>query len=146
MVPSRSLVDSRILRLALLGALAVFLVAMLLGERINIVDFVLLLGATAFAMVVGPSVANEALRTGGRDSRDSWAVLRAAPSRGIPKGILIVLLAGWAVTAGLVLVAFAASVSIPLPLGGVVSGGVLLIAGLEVSLTAWLWTRRRRRA
>ena len=146
MAPSRILVDSRILRLALLGALAVFLVAMLLGERINTADFAVLLGATAFAMVFCPSVASEALRTDGSDSRDSWAALRVAPSRGIPKGILIVLLAGWAVTAGLVLLAFAASVSIPLPLGDAVSGGVLLIAVLEVSLTAWLWTRKRRRA
>ncbi|WP_420444331.1 hypothetical protein [Candidatus Poriferisodalis sp.] len=64
--------------------------------------------------------------------------------RGIPRGFLIVLLAGWAVTAGLFLLAYAGSMSVPLPFGSAVSGGVLLIAGLQVSLTVWLWMRQRR--
>ena len=144
MAHMRRIAGSRIRRIALLGALVAFLVAMLLGERLNVVEFALLLIGTAGATALGPSIASEARRPGSRDSRDDWAALRASPLRGIPRGILIVLLAGWAVTAGVVLLAYAGSMSVPLPFDGAVSGGVLLIAGLQVSLTVWLWMRRRR--
>ena len=137
---------SQIRRIALLGASVAFLVTMLLGERLNAVEFALLLTGTAIAVALGPSIDTEALRTGRRNPRDNWATLRASRLRGIPRGILIVLFAGWVVTAGLVLLAYAASVSVPLPLDSAASGGVLLIAGLQVSLNVWLWMRKRRQA
>ncbi|WP_423921815.1 hypothetical protein [Candidatus Poriferisodalis sp.] len=137
---------SQIGRTVLLGAFVAFLVAMLLGERLNVAEFALLLTGTAIAVALGPGIDIEARRTNRRRPRDNWAALRASRLGGIPRSILIVLFAGWVVTVGLVLLAYATSVSVPSPFGGAVSGGVLLIAGLQVSLAVWLWMRKRRRA
>ena len=144
MAHMRRTAGSRIRRIALFGALVAFLVAMLLGEQLNAVEFALLLIGTTGATALGPSIASEPRRRASRCSLNDWAALRASPLRGIPRGILIVLLAGWAVTAGAVLLAYAGSMSVPLPFDGTVSGGVLLIAGLQVSLTVWLRMRQRR--
>lgn len=137
---------SRIGRIALLGAFVAFLVAMLLSDRLNLVEFALLSTGSVIAVSLGSSIDTEALRASSRIQRDDWATLRSSPMRGIPRGILTLLFAGWAVTIGLVLLSYATSVTVPLPFDNTVSGGVLLIAILQVSLPVWLRTRNRRRA
>ena len=137
---------SQIGRIALLGAFVAFLVAMLLSERLNLAEFALLSTGTIIAVWLGPSIDAEALHASSRSQRDNWATLRASPMRGIPRGILTLLFASWAVTIGLVLLSYATSVRVPLPLDSAVSGSVLLIAVLQVSLSVWLRTRNRRRA
>ena len=131
-------------RLLWIGAVIAVCVALLLRERLNVIEVAILLFGTTLVEVLLPNRTDKALLKANRNPRTNWADFRASPIRGILRACLIILLASWAVTAGTVLVAYVGSISISISSSSAVSGAVLLVVSLQVALAVWLWTQKRR--
>lgn len=133
-------------RIATTGAVAAVWTVMLLRGRLNVIEFTLLLVGTALMDAFGPQRAAEGLNRRSRNPPRELDEVRSSLVRRVLRSTLTLVLGGYAITAAVVLLASAASLSIPVATGTAVSGAVALIVGAQIAVAVWLWMRRRQPA